>query len=87
MTKYDTKIQRFLCDYCEKNTPALRCETKDFQIILCEPDNFGYTALVINDYMPNLIFVVKHDDVEKETNLDIFRKDDTLCLQDEVTGL
>lgn len=87
MTKHDTAIRRFLCDYCEKYTFAANCDADDFRIILFENLDFGWRAIVINDNIPGLFFNLTHDDLEAETHLAIYRQDTTYDAVDEEAGL
>lgn len=87
MTKHDTAIRRFLCTYCETQTFAARCEVNDFRIILFETSDFGWRTIAINDYIPGLFFKLEHDDLEQETHLTTYRKDEEYNVSDEEEGL
>lgn len=87
MTKYDIAIRRFLCAHCEAHTFAARCEVNDFRIIFFETSDFGWRTIVINDYIPGLLFKLEHDDLEQETHLTIYRRDTECQVSDEEEGL
>lgn len=86
MTNHDAAIRRFLQSYCERNTFAASCEAEDFRILLFETLDFGWHAIAMHPHIPGLIFSLEHDDMEQETHLTVFRRDQECTILDEEAG-